>query len=177
MTTPRKAAYIEFLKFNTGDKVAATTGSVIYFNGEQIELLAPGSAGSVLTSNGAGLAPTWGAGTTTVYTVTTANNLPVTLATFSTTVNTTTSLVINIVGKCIGGALGTIPDTLCLQMNVAGKNAAGVLTTNSTSIVQLQDQAAWSVNAVASGTDILIQVTGGVLTNINWYALITSFSI
>lgn len=59
MASFRSGVYIEFLKFNTADKLNAVTGDLIYFTGEHVTILAAGPAGTVLTSAGPGLAPTF----------------------------------------------------------------------------------------------------------------------
>lgn len=58
--TFREGVYIEYLRFNIGEKVGAATGDIMYFDGEEIQVLAAGAAGDVVTSAGPGLAPVYG---------------------------------------------------------------------------------------------------------------------
>jgi hypothetical protein len=56
----RTGCYVDFLKFNRGDKLAATTGDLLYFTGETLTVLPAGPAGQVLTSAGPGNPPVFG---------------------------------------------------------------------------------------------------------------------
>jgi len=56
----RTGCYLEFLKFNRGDKLGATSGSLLYFTDETLTILPAGPAGQVVTSAGPGNPPVYG---------------------------------------------------------------------------------------------------------------------
>lgn len=57
----------------TNANAMATTDGVVYFDGTRLVTTSAGTAGQVLTSNGAGVAPTYQANSTITWTVTTVN--------------------------------------------------------------------------------------------------------
>lgn len=101
--------------------------------------------------------------TTTDATVTTLHTLAIPL-------NTTAWLEVYVVARRTGGAAGAAGDSAGYFQRVLFKNIAGTVTQVSTSWdVVKEDQGAWHMDTVISGTDVLVQVTGAVNNNIVWH--------
>jgi hypothetical protein len=178
MTTDpvRDAVYIEFLRVNSLQKVNAVSGEMIYFDNENAASLAPGAAGQLLTTNGAGLPPTWGpGGLPTIFTVNTTDATSTLLASFPTVLDSTLRISAAVVGHRTGGTAGVANDSFSLQLEGLSKNNAGVITAHSTSTVQIKDQLTWQITLVPNAPNIELRVQGALNNNITWTAQVFTF--
>ena len=90
--------------------------------------------------------------------------------------NRTAHLIVNVVARRTGGAAGTAGDGASYQRigtfyRVAAGSATliGALSTPHTA----ESQGGWDCTLTASGTDVLVRVTGAVNNNLNWGCLVT----
>ncbi len=100
-----------------------------------------------------------------IDTTTTGDATPTTLSTIATTTDSAYVITSNVV------AVSTAGDSLNIKQSCKVNNIGGVLsalTIFDTSIVSDAALATASVSFIASGTNILVQITGVALTDINW---------
>lgn len=101
---------------------------------------------------------------TTDATVTTVATIPV-------PASTTVVIEAKVIGRRTGGASGTTEDTAVYMFAACYKNVSGTATeVGEGSIFSAEDQAGWDCTASASGSNILIRVTGAAANNITWAA-------
>lgn len=133
-----------------------------------------GTAGQVLATNGSGAIEYVNVAIAQPYSVTTTNGTATTLATLSTSSNTTYLWQISVVARnttssaTSGGWVMRV-----IYTNVAGTvvligNDVMYATTASTP---------WTVSTSISGTSVIISVTGQASTTINWNATVTPLSV
>lgn len=104
-------------------------------------------------------------------TVATTDATVTTIITAAIASNTTALLTLRIVARRTGGASGTAGDGAAYQLMGAVKNIAGTASIISQSIAfSGEDQAAWTVDLLASTSNILVRVTGAAANNISWSA-------
>lgn len=103
-----------------------------------------------------------GAVSTTDATTTTALTIPVAL-------NRTVLIEAAVVGRRTGGTAGTTGDGCAYLLRIGAKNIAGTASVIDAAVtLTAEDQAGFDATATASGSDILIQVTGAVDNAMTW---------
>lgn len=81
---------------------------------------------------------------------------------------------VEVVARRTGGSSGTANDGGYYAGNVAFRNVSGTVTVNGvgTAIdipVVYENQAAWAVDVIQSGTNIIVRVTGAANNNVTWH--------
>ncbi len=104
-----------------------------------------------------------------IDTVSTTDATVTTLATIPADVDTTMLIDGIVVGRRTGGSSGTDEDGAGYVLRAAVTNIAGTATIISQAAdFTSEDQAGWAATFVASGSDILVRVTGAANNNVNW---------
>lgn len=116
---------------------------------------------SIQTQLNARLPFTNATGTTTDATVTT-------LQTISTTSGSTNGLEVRVVARRTGGTAGSSGDAAFYVLKAMAKNISGTVTLSTVEAVEFEDRASWDADLVASGTNVLVRITGAVNNNISW---------
>lgn len=103
-------------------------------------------------------------------TTTTTNATPKTIATVPMAANRTYLIEVTVTGRRTGGSSGTVYDSAVYIRRAKVNGADGVTATISavTSEYTVEDQAGWDVGLSASGSNVIVQVTGAVDNNITW---------
>lgn len=102
------------------------------------------------------------------------------VATTNATVTTIQSLIVPssttlgiagyVTARRTGGTAGTAEDGAFYRVEAVYKNAAGTATSIGSTVTAIgESQAGWDVTLAASGTSVLIQVTGAANNNVTWH--------
>lgn len=94
-----------------------------------------------------------------------------TVCTFAMPSSSAVLLRAHVLGHRTGGTAGTADDSAVYVMTAAYKPVAGVPTIigAATMDFQAEDQPAWNCQFVASGSSVLVRVTGAANNNITWH--------
>lgn len=176
----RTGCYVDFLKFNRGDKLAATTGDLLYFTGETLTVLPAGPAGQVLTSAGPGNPPVFGPAGGAVPDPLSLNRLNVNeLSNFTNpggAVRAVTPITLDYVstGLAFGPGAGLVITTATNYTGI-GSGALAALTTGADNTAVGRNALAGVVNGffnTAVGSNALASVVAGSNnTAVGFYAL------
>lgn len=148
-------------KQNTGNYITALTGDVTASG--------PGSVAATVAQV-AGTSVSAATANTTDATVTT-------LQTIGTSSNSILGIEVKISARRTGGASGTTNDSAYYVLHGMAKNNAGTVTISTVVSSEFEDQSGWDADLVASGTNILVRVTGAAGNNISWRASTQTISI
>lgn len=120
---------------------------------------------ATLNSEVAALTPTIaGSAATTDATVTTIATVPI-------ATNKAVLITVNVSARRTGGVSGTAGDSAAYSLGVLAKNIGGTVTVVGTLYsFKSADQAAWTVTAPVSTTNVLIRIAGAAGNNIDWIA-------
>jgi hypothetical protein len=103
-------------------------------------------------------------------TVNTTNATPTTIATIGTASPQTLLITI----RCAARQTTTTNNSAVYVLSYRAKNNGGILTlSGKLGLAESEDTAAWDVNAVVSGQNVLVQATGVAAQTIVWDATIT----
>lgn len=153
------------------DTHLATNGQVLIGNGSGLTLntLTAGSNVSIVNTAGTITIASTLDGTLHTDTVNTTDATVTTLSTVATVTDTTMLLECKILGRRTGGTAGTVDDSLTFIRTLTLKNIAGTVSIKQTqSDYTYQDDGAWKVTFLVSGTNVLVQVQGKANENISW---------
>lgn len=92
-----------------------------------------------------------------------------TIGTLPITANRTYKIESHVVARRTGGSAGTADDGAVYKLEVAATTKAGVVTLGASTVtVYYEDQAAWDVVFLVSGSNVLIRGTGAANNNVDW---------
>lgn len=148
-------------KQNTGNYITGLTGDVTASG--------PGSVAATVAQV-AGTSVSAATANTTDATVTT-------LQTIATSSNSILGIEVKVAGLRTGGASGTTNDSAYYVLHGMAKNNSGTVTISTVVSSEFEDQSGWDADLVASGTNILVRVTGAAGNNISWRASTQTISI
>jgi len=106
----------------------------------------------------------------TTATASTTNATVTTLQTIATSSDTTNGLEVKVVARRTGGTAGAAGDAAFYVLKAMAKNISGTVTLSTVEAVEFEDQSSWDADLVASGTNVLVRITGATNNNISWSA-------
>lgn len=134
---------------------------------------ADGTVGQVLSTDGAGTLSFVSVQTVATGSTTTTNATPTTIITIPTISNTS----YQIDSKYIARNTSNAAIYVSFGINATFTNNGGTVTKQSEISYQSDIATTWTVSAIASGTNIILQVVGAAATNIAWFANNTTISV